>query len=199
MSVSLPELPNRDTHTWYVAQHYYGAISIWQNMHVDDKWSYTTYLSHLRLTCHFSLFRFSAWATNSKQYFTVLLPIRIYIPNFVSAIALSRANCWMLRFLKSWTSRSLHSQSSRPPTQFLGRSIFSQPKSYASLAPLRSPILSAMQPRNHGNFDLITKFKLSYADITVSKWQSRNSGLRVVHLDYDGKISLHLCVIRVEW
>lgn len=47
-----------------------------------------------------------------------------------------------------------------------------------------------MPPQRHGNFDLITKFKLSYADINVSKWKSRESGLSVVHLDYDGKVVL---------
>ncbi len=38
----------------------------------------------------------------------------------------------------------------------------------------------------HGNFDLIKHFKLDFADIHVSKWKSRTSGLSVVHLEYDG-------------
>ncbi|KAK7694817.1 hypothetical protein QCA50_002005 [Cerrena zonata] len=103
----------------------------------------------------------------------------------------------MLRFLKPWTYRSPHSQSSRLPTQFLGRSIFNQPRSYASLALSRSPILSTMSQR-HGNFDLVTKFKLSYADIKVSKWRSRNSGLSVVHLDYDAPIVNGYFVVPTE-
>ena len=37
-----------------------------------------------------------------------------------------------------------------------------------------------------GNFDLVTKVKLDYADIQVSKWRSRITGLNVVHLDYNG-------------
>ena len=37
-----------------------------------------------------------------------------------------------------------------------------------------------------GNFDLVKNFKLDYADITVSKWRSRVTGLSVVHLDYSG-------------
>ena len=37
-----------------------------------------------------------------------------------------------------------------------------------------------------GNFDLVKSFKLDYADITVSKWRSRVTGLSVVHLDYSG-------------
>ena len=41
-------------------------------------------------------------------------------------------------------------------------------------------------PESYGNFDLVKKFKLDYADILVSKWQSRSTGLIVVHLDYDG-------------
>lgn len=37
-----------------------------------------------------------------------------------------------------------------------------------------------------GNFDLVTRAKLEYADILVSKWKSRTTGLSVVHLDYNG-------------
>lgn len=37
-----------------------------------------------------------------------------------------------------------------------------------------------------GNFDLIQRTKLNLADIVVSKWRSRVSGLSVVHLDYEG-------------
>ena len=45
---------------------------------------------------------------------------------------------------------------------------------------------NAKPTEHHGNFDLIKKFKLDFADIHVSKWKSRTSGLSVVHLDYDG-------------
>ena len=38
----------------------------------------------------------------------------------------------------------------------------------------------------YGNFDLVTRAKLDYADILVSKWKSRVTGLSVVHLDYNG-------------
>lgn len=38
-----------------------------------------------------------------------------------------------------------------------------------------------------GSFDLKSRVKLNYTDVTVSKWQSRESGLTVVHLDYDGE------------
>ena len=37
-----------------------------------------------------------------------------------------------------------------------------------------------------GSFDLRARVKLNYTDVTVSKWQSRDSGLTVVHLDYNG-------------
>lgn len=39
---------------------------------------------------------------------------------------------------------------------------------------------------SYGNFDLVTRFKMDFGDIHVSKWRSRESGLTVVHLDYDG-------------
>lgn len=38
----------------------------------------------------------------------------------------------------------------------------------------------------YGNFDLVTRARLDYADILVSKWKSRVTGLSVVHLDYNG-------------
>jgi len=37
-----------------------------------------------------------------------------------------------------------------------------------------------------GNFDLIKRVKLDFADVVVSKWRSRVSGLSMVHLDYEG-------------
>jgi hypothetical protein len=37
-----------------------------------------------------------------------------------------------------------------------------------------------------GNFDLVKRIKLDYTDVVVSKWQSRVTGLTVVHLDYEG-------------
>ena len=38
----------------------------------------------------------------------------------------------------------------------------------------------------HGNFDLVTKTQLDYTDVLITKWRSRVTGLRVVHLDYEG-------------
>lgn len=40
--------------------------------------------------------------------------------------------------------------------------------------------------KKFGNFDLVTTVKLDYADILLSKWRSRVTGLSVVHLDYNG-------------
>jgi hypothetical protein len=37
-----------------------------------------------------------------------------------------------------------------------------------------------------GNFDLVKRFEVDYASTAVSRWQSRVTGLSVVHLDYDG-------------
>lgn len=38
-----------------------------------------------------------------------------------------------------------------------------------------------------GNFDLLTEFKLGFADIKVAKWQSRVTGLKVVWAQADGE------------
>ncbi|PCH33772.1 hypothetical protein WOLCODRAFT_61455 [Wolfiporia cocos MD-104 SS10] len=49
-----------------------------------------------------------------------------------------------------------------------------------------------------GNFDLVKRIKLGFADITVSKWNSRISGLSVVHLDYDAPLVNGYFVIATE-
>lgn len=46
---------------------------------------------------------------------------------------------------------------------------------------------SSTSPESYGNFDLIERVKLGGFDITVSSWCSRMTGLKVVHLDYEGK------------
>ncbi|KAJ8494623.1 hypothetical protein ONZ51_g2236 [Trametes cubensis] len=51
---------------------------------------------------------------------------------------------------------------------------------------------------SHGNFDLVKKFKLDFADIHVSKWKSRSSGLSVVHLDYDAPLVNGYFVVATE-
>ena len=37
-----------------------------------------------------------------------------------------------------------------------------------------------------GNFDLVKRVKLDYTAVEVSKWRSRDSGLSIVHIDYEG-------------
>lgn len=41
-------------------------------------------------------------------------------------------------------------------------------------------------PQVFGNFDLIQNFKLDFAEVVVSKYRSRITGLSIVHLDYEG-------------
>ncbi|OSD05304.1 hypothetical protein PYCCODRAFT_1362169 [Trametes coccinea BRFM310] len=51
---------------------------------------------------------------------------------------------------------------------------------------------------SHGNFDLIKKFQLDFADVHVSKWKSRSCGLSIVHLDYDAPIVNGYFVVATE-
>lgn len=44
--------------------------------------------------------------------------------------------------------------------------------------------------QSFANFDLVKRIALDKTDIVVSKWQSRITGLTVVHLDYEGKYFL---------
>jgi hypothetical protein len=46
---------------------------------------------------------------------------------------------------------------------------------------------SSASPEKFENFDLVERVKLGISDITVSSWRSRVTGLRVVHLDYEGE------------
>ena len=38
-----------------------------------------------------------------------------------------------------------------------------------------------------GNFDRLTKFQVQSTNTVISKWRSRQTGLSVVHLDYEGR------------
>ncbi|RDX52049.1 hypothetical protein OH76DRAFT_1345727 [Lentinus brumalis] len=51
---------------------------------------------------------------------------------------------------------------------------------------------------SHGNFDLVKRFKLDFADVHVSKWKSRSSGLSVVHLDYEAPLVNGYFVVGTE-
>ncbi|KAI0375392.1 hypothetical protein BV20DRAFT_960528 [Pilatotrama ljubarskyi] len=67
------------------------------------------------------------------------------------------------------------------------------------MATLANGVSLNSQPlATHGNFDLIKKFKLDFADIHVSKWKSRSSGLSVVHLDYDAPLVNGYFVVATE-
>ena len=50
-----------------------------------------------------------------------------------------------------------------------------------------SPALQPSSSETFGNFDLINRVKPGFAEITVSSWRSRTTGLNVVHLDYEGE------------
>lgn len=46
---------------------------------------------------------------------------------------------------------------------------------------------SMAQPtESFGNYDLIKRVKLDFTDVVISKWQSRVTGLTIIHLDYEG-------------
>lgn len=36
------------------------------------------------------------------------------------------------------------------------------------------------------NFDLLSRVKVKYGDVVLSKWRSRVTGLTLVHIDYQG-------------
>lgn len=44
----------------------------------------------------------------------------------------------------------------------------------------------AQPTESFGNYDLIKRVKLDFTDVIISKWQSRVTGLTVIHLDYEG-------------
>lgn len=98
---------------------------------------------------------------------------------------------FLSRLFSSQTSRLLRSLPRTPPprpqltTRFTS-SPFS--RTLHSGMPALANVLSknAKPSETHGNFDLVKRFKLDFADVHVSKWKSRTSGLSVVHLDYEG-------------
>ncbi|KAF9044800.1 hypothetical protein BDZ89DRAFT_1191615 [Hymenopellis radicata] len=49
-----------------------------------------------------------------------------------------------------------------------------------------------------GNFDLIKRVKVDYTDVVISKWKSRETGLTVVHLDYEAPIVNGYFVVATE-
>ncbi|KAJ4486251.1 Metalloenzyme, LuxS/M16 peptidase-like protein [Lentinula aciculospora] len=53
-------------------------------------------------------------------------------------------------------------------------------------------------PQVYGNFDLIQNFKLDFADVVVSKYRSRVTGLSIVHIDYEAPIVNGYFVVPTE-
>lgn len=49
-----------------------------------------------------------------------------------------------------------------------------------------STIAPQLVPQHLGNFDLIVQEQLEFADLRVAKWRSRETGLKVVHIDVEG-------------
>src|ERR1700741_3044910 len=59
---------------------------------------------------------------------------------------------------------------------------------------LPHPPSSSAPRESYGNFDLVERVKLAGFDITVSSWLSRITGLKVVHLDYEGERTTAACL-----
>lgn len=93
--------------------------------------------------------------------------------------------------LRRWAPRAAQklSPTRQPgcPPQF-GLRAFPIIRSYAthSMTTTSQSFSSPNLPSKFGNFDLIRTEKLGLADIVVSKYRSRETGLTVVHLDYEG-------------
>lgn len=48
------------------------------------------------------------------------------------------------------------------------------------------PVSMTQATESYGNYDLVKRVKLDFTDVAVSKWKSRETGLTVIHLDYEG-------------
>lgn len=109
----------------------------------------------------------------------------------------------LLKYPRLRTTRSHSITSSLPFSRAISNTFQSRPSTHH--LPRKIPHLHrnahaalAMSPKpngapnghvleSYGNFDLVRRLKLDFAaDITVSKWKSRETGLSVVHLDYEG-------------
>ena len=94
-------------------------------------------------------------------------------------------------FLGRWAPRAARNVSpSRPPCPpRFSLSAFPITRTFATHSmTITSPQFFSPPhlPERFGNFDLIRTEKLGLADIVVSKYRSRKTGLTVVHLDYEG-------------
>ena len=87
--------------------------------------------------------------------------------------------------------RTCHPTPPRPRLQNRFAPLLASRHFHSSMSSSASVLQNGAALETHGNFDLVKRFKLDFADIYVSKWKSRESGLSVVHLDYDGTF-LHM-------
>ncbi|CAE6446358.1 unnamed protein product [Rhizoctonia solani] len=99
------------------------------------------------------------------------------------------------------TTRNIdpHPQSALPvhAAQSNPRSRFWQLRPLATVATSNSPtaqqlpnsmaLPTSTETFDTRNFELLQRVKLDYADVEVTKWRSKLTGLTVVHIDYDGK------------
>ncbi|KZT72760.1 hypothetical protein DAEQUDRAFT_663389 [Daedalea quercina L-15889] len=66
------------------------------------------------------------------------------------------------------------------------------------MAPKVNGCSSNIGPESFGNFDLVKRVKLDFTDVQVSKWKSRETGLSVVHIDYEAPIVNGYFIIATE-
>ncbi|KAG8823488.1 hypothetical protein FRC17_009313 [Serendipita sp. 399] len=62
------------------------------------------------------------------------------------------------------------------------------PSSNPNIADVAIDVSTLREGDYIGNFELRKKIKLNYTDVTITKWRSIESGLEVVHVDYQGPI-----------
>ncbi|KIJ21665.1 hypothetical protein PAXINDRAFT_63491 [Paxillus involutus ATCC 200175] len=63
---------------------------------------------------------------------------------------------------------------------------------------LNGSAIPADEFTSFGNFDLVQRVNLDYTDVVISKWQSRATGLTVVHLDYEAPLVNGYFVVGTE-
>ena len=84
------------------------------------------------------------------------------------------------RLVDAFCLRSASLSSRIPRIHILRRSFATHPSTHIPMA------------NSFGNFDLIRHDTIDYADLTISRWKSRVTGLTVIHLDYEGASVVHL-------
>lgn len=87
------------------------------------------------------------------------------------------------------------------PVQSLLRRPFSQLPPTRALAALKTTMPAddapAASTETYGNFDLVKRVELDFTPVTVHKWRSRESGLTVVHLDYEGMCLTYMLRVQI--